>query len=154
MAHSKEVIIRRVKRGELQALMSLIEAHAVFEGASFVLSNQKEDLASKIFESVEPLHCLVAVHQGFPIGYATYIRQYSTWDASYYLYLDCLYFQEEFRGRGLGKRLMEVIKKEAQEMGCSHIQWQTPDFNAQAIAFYRKIGAVSKAKERFFLDLA
>ena len=31
------------------------------------------------------------------------------------------------------------------------IQWQTPDFKARAIKFYKRIGATSKLKERFFL---
>ncbi len=33
------------------------------------------------------------------------------------------------------------------------IQWQTPIFNQQTIYFYRKIGGISKTKERFWLTI-
>ena len=38
-------------------------------------------------------------------------------------------------------------------MRCSHIQWQTPEFNKRAIKFYDRIGAQSKSKMRYFLDV-
>jgi len=33
------------------------------------------------------------------------------------------------------------------------VQWQTPEFNAPAIAFYKKNGALSKDKVRFTLPV-
>lgn len=48
---------------------------------------------------------------------------------------------------------MDKIKEEAQKLGCAMIQWQTPEFNKRAIKFYKRIGAVGKSKERFFLNV-
>ena len=83
------------------------------------------------------------------VGYSTFIKQFSTWDASYYVYLDCLYLKEKLRGKGVGFKLMNLIREYAIEQNCSVIQWQTPVFNKSAIRFYNKIGAKSKVKERF-----
>ncbi|MEO1715245.1 MAG: GNAT family N-acetyltransferase, partial [Bacteroidota bacterium] len=77
---------------------------------------------------------------------------FSTWDAEYYVYLDCLYLEPQTRGQGIGTQIMEEVKAFARAEDCSVIQWQTPDFNEKAIRFYQKIGGVSKAKERFFLE--
>ncbi len=61
-------------------------------------------------------------------------------------------FNETSRGYGIGVQIMDKIKEESQKMGCNLIQWQTPDFNTGAIRFYKRIGATSKFKERFFLE--
>ena len=81
------------------------------------------------------------------------MSQFSTWDAAFYMYLDCLFLGENIRGNGIGKKLIERIKVEAKKNNCNTIQWQTPQSNVQAIRFYRSIGAVSKSKKRFFLTL-
>ncbi len=81
------------------------------------------------------------------------MKQFSTWDAEHYIYMDCLFLNENWRGFSLGEKLVDIIKEEARKLGCSLIQWQTPDFNIRAIKFYNRIGATYKTKERFFLKL-
>jgi len=68
---------------------------------------------------------------------------------SYYMYLDCLFVKEGFRGKRIGVLLMEKAKVYALENDCSTMEWQTPSFNEDAIRFYYRLGAKSKAKERF-----
>ena len=67
--------------------------------------------------------------------------------------MDCLFMTEKARGLGLGEELVSRIKLEGSKLGCNHIQWQTPDFNTRAMKFYYRIGAKSKSKERFYLDI-
>ncbi|WP_148639138.1 GNAT family N-acetyltransferase [Aquimarina longa] len=87
------------------------------------------------------------------IGYTTFMKQFSTWDANFYIYLDCLFIKEKARGKGLGMFIMERVKEYAKSKNCKIIQWQTPDFNQKTINFYQKLGAVSKSKERFFWNV-
>ena len=94
-------------------------------------------------------YCLLVESHQHIVGYATFIKQFSTWDAAFYLYLDCLYFESEARGLGLGKQVMQYLMTFAKAQNCSRIEWQTPDFNQPAIRFYQKLGAVPKTKERF-----
>ncbi|WP_321314191.1 GNAT family N-acetyltransferase [Halarcobacter sp.] len=54
---------------------------------------------------------------------------------------------------GLGKELLEKIKKEAKKLECNLIQWQTPTQNERAITFYKRNNAITKKKERFFLNI-
>ncbi len=81
------------------------------------------------------------------------MKQFSTWDAEFYIYMDCLFMDDKFRGFGIGEELVNRIKKETKENGCSHIQWQTPVFNKRAMKFYDRIGAQSKSKARYFLGV-
>ena len=150
---SNQTFIRFVSPLDMDALIQLCAEHAAYEKAEYDPYGKKEALSLRLFSPPPPLYCLVVEQQTLPnpiIGYATYMKQFSTWDARYYLYLDCLYLNEQSRGQGLGERLMLRVKEEAQKLGLSEIQWQTPDFNEGAIRFYHRLGATSKNKERFF----
>jgi len=145
--------IRFAKQEDLDELIGLCEEHAFYEKADFSKDGIKEKLQTHLFSKTPALFCLVVELDSKLIGYATYMKQYSTWDASFYVYMDCLFLNENSRGLGLGELLMNQIKKESINLGCDLIQWQTPTFNAGAIKFYNRIGATSKNKNRFFLDL-
>lgn len=141
--------IRFAQKRDLEAIVSLCKAHAEYERADFVEANKVDLLSKYLFDNSDELKCLVVDKESKLVGYATYFKQFSTWDACYYIYLDCLFLQEEVRGQGIGKQIMERIKEFAKSEACSIIQWQTPIFNTKAIDFYQKIGAQSKSKERF-----
>ena len=107
-----------------------------------------------LFLAVDSIvHCLVIERGHQIVGYATFMKQFSTWDAAWYMYLDCLFLKKEIRGNGWGLKMMEKIKTYAKQEKCSSIQWQTPSFNASGIVFYSKIGAISKTKESFFWNI-
>jgi ribosomal protein S18 acetylase RimI-like enzyme len=92
----------------------------------------------------------VVESQGQLFGYMSVLEQFSTWDMDWYIYLDCLYLEEQTRGQGLGWKLMLRLQQYAKDKGLTSIQWQTPNENLSAIGFYEKLGAVGKHKRRFF----
>jgi|TARA_R100000789_G_C3012925_1_gene151780 GNAT superfamily N-acetyltransferase len=140
--------IRIAEKIDFEAIKKLVKAHAKFEKVSALSDNNLDKLSNYIF-STDVVKCLVVELNNEIIGYATFMKQFSTWDANYYLYLDCLYLSEKTRGKGIGAQIMNKIKVYAKSINCSEIQWQTPDFNKEAIDFYKKLGADSKTKERF-----
>ncbi|MEL7123302.1 MAG: GNAT family N-acetyltransferase [Bacteroidota bacterium] len=145
--------IRSANRGDLHAIVALCKLHGEYEKAAYDTSN-KADLLSKHFFEDKSLQCYVVEHDSEIVGYATFMKQFSTWDATFYIYLDCLFLKAEVRGMGIGTSLMDKIKAYAKKENCNIIQWQTPDFNKKAIAFYQKIGGISKTKERFFMQVS
>ncbi|MEP2058392.1 MAG: GNAT family N-acetyltransferase [Maribacter litoralis] len=145
--------IRFAEKSDLNALVYLCELHAIYEKTVYDPTDKIEKLSKHLFSNSPSMYCIVVEVTNELIGYATYMKQFSTWDAEIYLYLDCLFLIEKARGYGIGEQLMNIIKQEALKMQFSHIQWQTPDFNIKAIKFYRRIGAQSKTKERFILNI-
>ncbi len=143
--------IRFAKEKDIDQIISLCKLHADFEKAEFD-PQHKEELFGKYLVN-NTLQCLVVEQNNEIIGYATFMKQFSTWDADFYIYLDCLFLKKQTRGMGVGKLIMEKVKAYAQSENCSIIQWQTPDFNKDAIVFYQKLGAISKTKERFFWNI-
>lgn len=143
--------IRFATLNDLDQIIDLCELHAIFEKSEYDKTGKKEALQKQLFAEDPPLYCLVVEKNGNLLGYATYMKQFSTWDASFYIYMDCLFMKEEARGKRLGEMLVRRIQGEANKLSCSLIQWQTPKFNTRAIKFYERIGASALSKERFFL---
>jgi len=150
---SEDINIRFVKEQDLDELLDLCEEHAIYEKAIYFRENKKAALKTHLFEK-QTLFCTVIEKDSKLIAYSTYMKQFSTWDANFYIYMDCLFVKEEYRSLGLGKKLLQRLKEESQKLNCDLIQWQTPNFNTRAIKFYENIGALSKTKERFFLDIS
>ncbi len=150
----QSLIIRNIQREDLPTLLEFCQAHADLEQSPFDPKAKLERWSQCLFDPGLGIHCWMLEIEGQLIGYATFMRQFSTWDAHLYLYLDCLYLAENFRGQGFGAQVMQAIKDFAQKESYSIIQWQTPVFNQEAIAFYKGLGAASKPKERFFWDMS
>ncbi len=151
MSESSE--IRFAQKKDLERVVELCELHAIFEKSDYDATGKKEQLEDHLFSDTPSLYCLVAERNDQLVGYATFMKQFSTWDADFYIYMDCLFLTEESRGFGIGEKLKDRIKEEGKKLGCSLIQWQTPAFNTRAMKFYDRIGGVSKSKERYFLKL-
>ena len=149
----KEPKVRFIEKSDLNDLIKLCELHAVFEQSEYNSKNKKQKLEKHLFSDKPTLFCLVVEHLDKIIGYATYMKQFSTWDSDFYIYMDCLFMTEESRGFGIGEKLIDRIKIDGIKNQCTHIQWQTPDFNKRAMKFYNRIGAESKTKERYFLKV-
>ena len=76
-----------------------------------------------------------------PVGFALYFHNYSTFLARRGLYLEDLFVRPEWRGRGLGKRLLAHVARVAVDRGCARLEWSVLDWNEPALRFYRALGA-------------
>jgi len=146
-------IIRFAEPKDISQIIELCEAHAIYEKSDYSKENKAEQLSKNLFSEDPKLYCLVVSQNKKLIGYATYMKQYATWDACEYIYMDCLFMEDIARGYGIGEKLVKKIQEEGKKLNCILVQWQTHDFNTRAIRFYKRIGATSKSKERFFLNI-
>jgi ribosomal protein S18 acetylase RimI-like enzyme len=142
-----ECCIRDAEAKDRKALLFLIKEHALFEGHEQEVFIRHQQLCN--FE-LFPLTIFVVESNNKLVGYMSVIKQFSTWEMDWYLYLDCLYLSREARGQGIGLKLMQKLRLFSQENNLSTIQWQTPKDNFVAIKFYQKLGAINKEKQRFF----
>ncbi|HMV29921.1 MAG TPA: GNAT family N-acetyltransferase [Anaerolineales bacterium] len=146
-------VIRSAEPKDLPEIIQLCAEHAEFEQAEYSAHGKLERLHEHFFCATPSAFCLVAEVDKTLAGYATYSKEFSTWDAGFYIHMDCLFLRPSYRGYGIGEKLMEQICKEARRLGCTLIQWQTPKFNTRAIKFYERIGAKQKEKVRFYLNV-
>jgi GNAT superfamily N-acetyltransferase len=59
----------------------------------------------------------------------------------HFLYLEDLFLEEAYRGKGVGTYTLRTLAAIALSLGCSRLVWQALDWNKPALAFYDKIGA-------------
>ncbi|MFF0472743.1 GNAT family N-acetyltransferase [Streptomyces sp. NPDC004284] len=145
--------VRPARPDDLPRVVELIAEHAAYEKAATPAPGLADRLAGLLF-GPEPsrLRCLVAaLPDGTLAGYATCAPELSTWDGAEYLHMDCLYLTEASRGHGLGPLLIAALRTEARALGLPELQWQTPEWNDRAIAFYDRLGATSRRKRRYTL---
>jgi ribosomal protein S18 acetylase RimI-like enzyme len=148
-----EYSIRNCEIADLPKLVILCQKHAEFEKAEFYPKGKEQSLKNALFNENPKLFCLVVATKETIVGYASFTFDFSTWDASAFLYMDCLFLEEEARSFGIGEVLIEKLKEIGIKNNCINMQWQTPEFNIRAIKFYNRIGAKRKEKVRFTLTL-
>jgi GNAT superfamily N-acetyltransferase len=131
-----------VRRGEIKDLpraLELVHELAVFEKAPDAVIVDLEEMVD-CFERQKLFDFLVLEKQEYIIGIAIYHYKYSTWKGKC-LYLEDLIVTEKERNKGYGKQLFEAIHQITLKENLPGTYWQVLDWNASAIAFYKKFGA-------------
>lgn len=96
-----------------------------------------EELKNDLIQNFNRLTTLVILDDEKIVGYLSYIikkRHTGKLD------VDQLVILEEYRGQGLGKKLMEEAKKIAKENECDRIELNCWLFNENALNMYEHIG--------------
>jgi len=75
------------------------------------------------------------------VSFALYFHNFSTFLGRPGIYLEDLYVQPHFRGKGLGKILLGYLASLAIELSCGRLEWWVLDWNKPAIDFYQSLGA-------------
>ena len=76
-----------------------------------------------------------------PAGFALFLHNFSTFKGQRGLYLEDLFVRPQYRGLGLGRRLMVHLARLAIQRDCGRFEWSVLDWNSPAIGFYRELGA-------------
>ena len=140
--------VRPLERRDIPDLIQLCREHAAYERSEWSEYEREPQLAARLLDS-DDAWCFV-VDDGTRLGgFITVFREYSTWDAGSYLHLDCMYLRPEVRGIGLGRQLLAAAARIATEAKAINLQWQTPEWNDDAIGFYRHLGGTTQSKVRF-----
>jgi GNAT superfamily N-acetyltransferase len=153
---SASVSVRRATSEDLPRVVELITAHAEYENCAISVTGLATRLADTLIEPQTRAACFVAEIDTSPscvIGYATCTTEFATWSATEYLHMDTLYIDDAYRNHGTGRLLMNAITTHASHRGLSEVQWQTPDWNTDAIRFYERVGATATSKARFKLAI-
>ncbi|MGX5690146.1 N-acetyltransferase family protein [Arcticibacter tournemirensis] len=132
--------IRAAERADCPRIMELVHQLAVFEKAPHEVTVSRAEFEEAGFGTNPVWKAFVAEVNGKIEGFALYYIRFSTWKGCR-MYLEDLYITEDFRGLGIGKRLLETLMQEAREKGFNGITWQVLEWNEPAIKFYKRYNA-------------
>jgi GNAT superfamily N-acetyltransferase len=134
--------IREATEGDVPLILSLIRELAEREKLSHEVVATEEALRESLFGERRYAEVLIAEHDGAPAGFALFFHNYSTFLGKPGIYLEDLYVRPEFRGSGIGKKLLAHLAGLAKRRGCGRLEWWVLDWNEPSIGFYKKLGAV------------
>ncbi len=134
-------MIREAKISDVPAIYQLIIDLAVYEKEPDAVIASPDDIKENLFGANPVAFCHVAEVDGKVVGIAIWFLNYSTWLGKAGLYLEDLFVNPEYRGKGLGLELMKTLAKLCVERGYERFQWWVLDWNEPSINFYKAIGA-------------
>lgn len=122
-------------------ILRCIRGLAEFERLGHEVQATEDDVRESLFGARPAAEVVIAWAGDEPAGFALFFHNYSTFVARRGLYLEDLFVLPEYRGQGLGRRLLAHLARVAVDRRCGRFEWAVLDWNENAIAVYRRIGA-------------
>ena len=136
--------VRPATAGDVATILGFVRDLATFEREPDAVEATEATLAEALFGPRPAAEAVIAETDGTVLGFALFFHNFSTWTGKRGVYLEDLYVTPEARGQGVGKALLRHIAELALTRGCARFEWSVLDWNADAIAFYRAIGAIGQ----------
>lgn len=144
-------VVRPALPADAAALAPLCAAHAAYERLPYRAAGHAERLRAALASGL--VHAWLLEQAGSAVGYASVTLDFATLSGQHFAHLDCLYLAPAARSQGGGRALMQAVQAFARAQGCATLQWQTPEWNVEAIRFYARLGATASTKQRYTLTL-
>ncbi len=138
----KKILIRSASEKDVPSIFSLIKELAEYEKLSDQIKTSDVELQNALFGKDKFVEILIAEYDGQIVGQALFFKNFSTFLGKPGIYLEDLYVKSEFRGKGIGKALLDRIIFLAKDRNYGRVEWSVLEWNETAIDFYEKIGAI------------
>jgi len=134
--------IRPVTRKDYADWRPLWDGYNAFYGRSGPTALEEqitEATWERFFSASEPVHALVAQDEDRIVGIAHYLFHRSTTRLHDVCYLQDLFTSQQYRGRGVGRLLIQAVYAAASAAQSSRVYWTTQTTNEAGRALYEKI---------------
>lgn len=139
-ARNDGVSIRFAAETEAARILEFIRNLAEYERLPHEVTATEELITENVFRKREA-EVLFAEIDGYPVGFALFFHNFSTFLGKPGIYLEDLFVKPEHRGKGVGKKLLIYLAKLAKECDCGRFEWAVLNWNENAISFYKSLGA-------------
>lgn len=133
--------IREGKKEDMPEVLNLIKELAHFEKEPEAVVVTVADLQEDGFGASPLFKTYVAEMDNKIVGMALFYPRYSTWKGPT-IHLEDLIVTQSKRSLNIGKELYKKVIAYGFSKGVRRIEWVVLDWNAPAIEFYKKTGAV------------
>jgi GNAT superfamily N-acetyltransferase len=136
-----EFIVKGATPDDIPAIHAMIAALAQYEKLAHLCVASEADLAAALFGPRPAAEALIARAGDEAAGFALFFHSYSTFLGRRSLWLEDLFVQPGHRRHGCAQALLRALAALAVERNCGRFEWAVLDWNEDAIAFYRALGA-------------
>ena len=140
---SEAVRVRPAGPDDLATIHGFILDLADYERLAHEVDAAPGDLARDLFGSSPRVFCDLAEIDGAPVGFALWFYNYSTFRGRHGIWLEDLFVRPEHRGAGAGLALLRGLARRCQDEDLARLEWSVLDWNAPAIGFYDRLGALA-----------
>ena len=133
--------IRLAQAGDTPLILKFIRGLAEYEKLEDQVVATEEALMATLFGETKYAEVLLAFEAQEPAGFALFFHNYSTFLAQPGIYLEDLFVDPKFRGKGIGNALIVDIVRITKERNCGRIDWAALDWNTPAHDFYLSLEA-------------
>lgn len=137
----EKLVIRYAQSSDVKIILALIKELAKYEKLSDKVTATEDLLELSLFGTEKFVEILLAEVNQKPVGYALFFKNYSTFLGKSGIYLEDLFVKPSYRGKGIGKSLLNKIISIAKERNYGRVEWSVLNWNLPAIDFYKKMGA-------------
>jgi len=134
-------VIRLARKEDSPRILALIQDLALYEKAPLEAKATLEQIEESLFSGDPHAFCHVVEVDGTVVGISIWFLNYSTWLGKPGIYLEDLYIDPAYRGKGFGLALLKELAKICIERDYERLQWWVLDWNEPSIEFYKSLGA-------------
>ena len=142
--------IKQTKPSDIPHILAMIREFAELENLANFCEVTAENLHEVLFGENSFVESLIVFVDEMPIGYAIFFPYFASFRGQRGFYLEDIYIKSEFRGLGLGERIIREIAKIGKYRGFVRIDFQVLKYNQSARNFYKKLGAIEDESETHF----
>lgn len=139
--------IRSARREDAAIIHRLLLDLAAAMGKPQSIRSSAADIERFGFGERPRFETVLAFEGEEAVGLAVYFYEFSTWRGQPGVYVQDLYVAPCARGRGLGRELIQAVRKRAAEQGARYVKLTVYDRDPAALAFYHSIGFESCENE-------
>jgi GNAT superfamily N-acetyltransferase len=130
--------VRDATRSDLDEILTMVHELATYEREPDAVVSDRDVFAANVFGPDAVARALIAeAPDGDVAGFAIWFRTFSTWLGTSGIWLEDLFVRPEFRRFGLGRELLAELRTRT----TGRVEWAVLDWNTDAHAFYRSLGA-------------
>lgn len=135
--------IRLAQQNDLPELFRMIRALAEYERISEQVLISLPELKKALFSEQPKAYAYIAFVDGQAAGYVLLVPCLYIKRNQAKLIIEDFYVDENYRGHGIGKQLMQTAIDFARENNHFKIEWGVYNWNHAAQQFYERMGAES-----------
>lgn len=142
MTVSRELLrVRRARPDDLDALVGFAAEEARdAEGAEKQTATLRRGIAAALEDERLGRYWVLVDAADTPLGNVSAVTEWSNWHAGFYWWVQSLYIEPAYRGRGHAARLLDAVAEEARRQGGLDLRLYVYSENRRALRAYEKLG--------------